>query len=402
MDVYILPKHIWGKYDADERDEVRRRRRRRLRARSRSSEFKKGQFARFKANPNYWGGKPAVDKVVLRKFNNPDAMVAALEDRRARRRRGHPERALQRAREGRQHRRRSRATRARMDEIAINGGDGLKKPHPALLDPKVREAIGHAIDRETIVDRVLERARHSRARRSAPRPTRSGRPTSRDGELPEFDLDRANAILDEAGYEDTDGDGVREMPGGGQPLNFKLHGALRQRERASRSPSSSPAGSKEIGIGDDAQGRRRQPAHGRSSARATTTCSSGAGRRSSTPTRCSSYFTCDQVASDPDNPTDYYNDANYCDPEYDKLYEQQKVELDDQKRLEIVHEMLKRQASWGVYNTLYTEPDLAGVREGPLHGLGAAAGRDRPGALLEHLADLRAPEAGVGDGQRRR
>ena len=41
-----------------------------------------------------------------------------------------------------------------MTEIAINGGDGLKKPHPALLDPKVREAIGHAIDRETLVNRV--------------------------------------------------------------------------------------------------------------------------------------------------------------------------------------------------------------------------------------------------------
>ena len=25
--------------------------------------------------------------------------------------------------------------------------------------------------------------------------------------------------------------------------------------------------------------------------------------------------------------------------------------------MEIVHEMLKRQAQWGVYNTLYTEPD---------------------------------------------
>ena len=70
-----------------------------------------------------------------------------------------------------------------------------------------------------------------------------------------------------------------------------------------------------------------------------------------------SYFTCDQIASDPENPTDYYNDANYCDPGYDKLYEQQKVELDDQKRVDIVHEMLERQAKWGVYQTLYTEPD---------------------------------------------
>ena len=42
-----------------------------------------------------------------------------------------------------------------MNEFAINGGDGLKKPHPALLDIEVRRAIAHAIDKETIVDRVL-------------------------------------------------------------------------------------------------------------------------------------------------------------------------------------------------------------------------------------------------------
>ena len=80
LDVYILPKHIWGKFDADER------------AKYDGTDgvgsgpfvlehFEKGQFARFRANPNYWGGKPAVDRVVLRKFNNPDAMVAALKTR---------------------------------------------------------------------------------------------------------------------------------------------------------------------------------------------------------------------------------------------------------------------------------------------------------------------------------
>ena len=77
MDVYILPKHVWGKMSPADRKKydgndgvgsgpfV-------------LEEFQKGQFARFRANPNYWGGKPAVDKVVLRKYNNPDAMVAAL------------------------------------------------------------------------------------------------------------------------------------------------------------------------------------------------------------------------------------------------------------------------------------------------------------------------------------
>ena len=77
MDVYILPEHIWGKMNAKERrtydglDGVGS-------GTFVLEKFEKGQFARFKANPNYWGGKPAVDQVILRKFNNPDAMVAAL------------------------------------------------------------------------------------------------------------------------------------------------------------------------------------------------------------------------------------------------------------------------------------------------------------------------------------
>ena len=75
-----------------------------------------------------------------------------------------------------------------------------------------------------------------------------------------------------------------------------------------------------------------------------------------------SYFTCDQVSSDPEDPTNYYNDANYCDPEYDKLYQQQKVELDRDKREQIVHEMLTPRRS-GTY-VLYTEPELQAYRKG--------------------------------------
>src|SRR5688500_15874309 len=77
MDVYIMPKHIWGKMNADKRGKYDG-----LDGVGSGTfvleKFEKGDFARFKANPNYWGGKPAVSKVVLRKFNNPDAMVAAL------------------------------------------------------------------------------------------------------------------------------------------------------------------------------------------------------------------------------------------------------------------------------------------------------------------------------------
>ena len=40
------------------------------------------------------------------------------------------------------------------------------------------------------------------------------------------------------------------------------------------------------------------------------------------------YMTCKQVAADPDDPTNYYNDANYCDRSTTSYYAQQKVELD--------------------------------------------------------------------------
>jgi peptide/nickel transport system substrate-binding protein len=352
MDVYILPKHIWGKMSADERskyegtDGVGS-------GPFTLEEFKKGQFARFKANPNFWGGKPAVDTVVLRKFNNPDAMVAALKTGELDAAQDIPSSGFKELEqdpnivtvEGNQ---------GAMGEIAINGGDGLKKPHPALLDPEVREAIGHAIDRDTIVERGLE-GLATPAETLSVSPDPKWTPDIADGVLATFDLERANAILDEAGYEDTDGDGIREMPDGGEPLNFRY---MVRSDGINAQPVAEffTGWLKEIGIGttrkvvDDSQ----------------LTEIIGKGDYDMffwgwtpfvDPDPMLSYFTCDQVASDPENPTDYYNDANYCDPGYDKLYEQQKVELDDQKRVDIVHEMLERQAKWGVYHTLYTEPD---------------------------------------------
>jgi peptide/nickel transport system substrate-binding protein len=358
IDSYILPKHIWGKMSADEREKndgetsvgggpfVLER-------------FEKGQFARFRANPRYWGGRPAVDKVVLRKFNNPDAMVAAL-------RTGELDAAFDMSGAAFKELQKDESIVAiegyngSMDEIAINGGDGLKKPHPALLDPKVREAIGHAIDRETLVRRVLDGLGKPQATLSVSPDPKWTPEVPSEAEF-DFDLERAKQILEDAGYKDTDGDGVREMPGGGQPLNFKY--MVRSDSVDARPIAEFFRGwLEEIGIAttervaDDSQ--------------LTTIIGKGdydifawGWTPFVDPDTMLSYFTCDQIANDPDDPTDYYNDANYCDPEYDRLYEQQKVELDDQRRLELVHEMLIRQANWGVYHTLWQYPDLQAYRK---------------------------------------
>ena len=257
MDVYILPKHIWGKMSADARGKY---------AATDGvgsgpfvlDKFEKGQFARFKANKYYWGGKPAVDEVVLRKFNNPDTMVAALKTGEIDAAEDIPGAAFDQLAkddsiqtvEGNQ---------GAMSEIAINGGDGLKKPHPALLDPRVRQAIAHAIDKKTLVARVLN-GHGTPADTLSTSPDPKWTPDIPADQLYDFDLDKAKQILEDAGYKDTDGDGVREMPGGGKPLNFtymvRSDGETGAEDRRVRDRLAE--GDRDR---DDQEGRRRHPAH---------------------------------------------------------------------------------------------------------------------------------------------
>jgi peptide/nickel transport system substrate-binding protein len=182
----------------------------------------------------------------------------------------------------------------------------------------------------------------------------------------DFDLDKARQILEDAGYKDTDGDGVREMPGGGEPLNFTYY-VRSDGETAPEIGEFVTGWLKEIGIAttkkvaDDTQ--------------LTTIIGKGdydmfdwGWTPFVDPDPMLSYFTCGQISSDPEDPTNYYNDANYCDPKYDKLYEQQKVELNRDKREQIVHEMLTRFQRSATYNVLYTEPELQAYRKGRFEG----------------------------------
>ena len=363
MDVYIVPKHVFQRYDEnailkyDAQDGVGS-------GPYVLEEFKKGQFIRFRANPHYWRGEPPLRAVVIRNFNNAETMVAALRRGEIDAAHGVTGAAYDRLKgddgievvEGNQ---------GAFQEFALNGGDGLKKGHPALSDPLVRQAIAHAIDKQTLVDRV-EGGHAEVADTIAPSANPEWMPELSDDEKYAFDLERANQLLDQGGYRDTDGDGVREMPGGGQPLRMRY--AVR-----SESPVSQPNAEfitgwlRDIGIAttqrtyDDGQ----------------LTEVIGKGDYDMfvwgwvpfvDPDPLLSYFTCSQVSSDPDNPTDYYNDANWCDPGYDRLYKQQNVELDRARRIEIVHEMLKRFARTGVYDALYTYPDLQAYRTDRFEG----------------------------------
>ena len=83
-------------------------------------------------------------------------------------------------------------------------------PHPFLTDPIVREALSIAIDRELLVEIGYGQA-GSATCNLVPAPAIYA---SDNTACLTQDIDRANAMLDEAGYVDTDGDGVRETPDG--------------------------------------------------------------------------------------------------------------------------------------------------------------------------------------------
>ena len=188
-------------------------------------EWRRGDFWRMEANPDYWLGAPQIDELVFRVFQNDEAMIQALEqgeidfaysiesvdlfdslegDPDVTPHVAAPDYFVQ------------MSFNQCTDEVPYCTKTGYNY-HPALRDPQLRLAVEYAIDRQTLVDRV-NRGYASAGTTVVNQPKWHVDP---DDPIP-FDPAQANAILDEAGYQDTDGDGVREMPGGGEPLDFRF------------------------------------------------------------------------------------------------------------------------------------------------------------------------------------
>ena len=111
MDVYILPKHVWSKYDKDALGKFD----------GQTSvgsgpyvldRVAKGQFWTLKANPNYWKGKPAIDRGRLPQVQQRRRHGRRAAARASRRRRTRAEQRVPPAAKEDRDRRPSRASRA--------------------------------------------------------------------------------------------------------------------------------------------------------------------------------------------------------------------------------------------------------------------------------------------------
>ncbi|MGB0111904.1 MAG: ABC transporter substrate-binding protein, partial [Ilumatobacteraceae bacterium] len=362
LDVYVVPKHIYEDISADDlvsydgMDGV-------ASGQYSLSSWRSGQDWTMVENPGWYGDDNGIDRIVFRVFTNGDAMVAALQAGEIDAAHEIPRSALERL-QGDDDIETVSGEQGTFTELAMNGGaGGIGDGHPALQDLVVRQAIAHAIDRDVLHERVaLGTGSPGTVMVASANPEWT--PELSDDEAFGFDPDLANSMLDDAGYADTDGDGVREMPDGSDPLNFRYI------ERSESDPA--PAIREfvtqwlsDIGIGTTVQVMDDDQLY-EASITGEYDLFVWAWTPFVDPDPQLSYFTCDQLTTDADDPGN--NDANWCDPHYDELYEQQRVELDHDKRVEIVHEMIEFFHANGTYVVLLQDADPQAYRTDRFEG----------------------------------
>lgn len=95
---------------------------------------------------------------------------------------------------------------------------GMNMAQPTLSDVRVRKAIAHLVDKKYLVDEV------SSGLATAINGPVSHLKKSYNKNIPpvEFSIEKANDLLDEAGWKDTDGDNIRDKVVQGQKLKLSL------------------------------------------------------------------------------------------------------------------------------------------------------------------------------------
>lgn len=332
--LYVLPEHIWSQVENPSEFEN-------LEMIGtgpfKMSEYRQNEFVTLESVKDHYLYPPKIDGAVFQTFDNQDALVQALRTAQVDMITEMPNTAVASLRNEADIEVVSGPPLApSLSDIIFNvtaeedcpPEDGVCSGHPALRDRDVRLALAHGVDKQQIIDVVLLGL-------GSPGltlvPDGLGVYYADQIEDYEFNLELANQILDDAGYSDTDGDGVREMPDGGQPLVFRLNWPS-DSTNAPRMAELLAANWGEIGV--ETEQAALDP--------------------DTLTSICCPTFDFDIIlwgwGSDPDPgfllsvmttdeiPTGT-SESGYSNEEYDELYAQQAVELDNDARIAIIHRM---------------------------------------------------------------
>ncbi len=234
----------------------------------------------------------------------------------------------------------------------------LEVPHPLFSDLRVRQALAHAIDRKTLIEKVYKNSDPAPAVLVAPAQYLS--PTG----VYDYDPAKANALLDEAGYLDSNGDGFREKDGVKIRLVFQsfvdsdtqiAQGIIRDNLSAIGLDVDVKPTPSSIFFGDDVTHPDSVARFNADLMMFRTTSDSF------DPTAFMAYWTCEQIPQQANNWKAGNNNERWCSPEYDALFEKTKTELNPETRAQMfkdLNDMLVREV---VAIPLVWEKDVRGV-----------------------------------------
>ncbi|MFG1624652.1 ABC transporter substrate-binding protein [Kribbella sp. NPDC049227] len=361
--VPIMPKHIWekvkdiSKYEADEFPTVGS-------GPYKAVEYKKDQFVRLEANPDYWRGRPKIDELQVIFYDNPAAAIVGLKkgdidligrlnppDFEALEGDGN---IVQWNTQGR------RASYLQINHGATTTDDKpIGDGHPALKDVRVRTALHYAIDKQKLVDEVQNGLAKPADGSIIPPLYKDFFWEASGGEKVTYDVAKANKILDDAGY--TKGpDGIRTMPDGSRKLQFRfsIHTDTPIEDKLAEYLT---GWFKEIGIGLSTKRLDSTKFTEETGVTALFDIAISGWSVNPDPEEVLGTHLCSRrpTASGQGGGTESF----YCDPQYEDLYLQQQKELDRPKRAAIIKKMEERLYTDAPVIALYYPNDLEGYRK---------------------------------------
>ncbi len=359
--VPILPKHIFGKDDykkiADEKFNAP------LVGTGpyTLAEWKTGQFARFVRNPNYWGKQGLEDQVEIHFYKNSDTMVQALKANELDYARGvNPDQFNQLKTDPQYTAVVGKANG--WTQLAFNtygktikGGGASTK---ALQDAAFRDALGYAVDKKTLVDRVL--GGYGDVGTTNVPPVLSDWHVEPDKPRT-FDIELAKQKLDAAGYK-LDANGKR-LDKENKPIKLRLY-MPNSDENYPKSAQFIKDWYGQLGIDVTTQvldsaalGTLILPPEGDGTAKYDIELWGWAGNPD--PNALLQIFRCDAIGGT--------SDSQYCNKDFDALYDQQLKEAGDARKVTLakIQNLIYDEAP---YDILYYDSNLDVYRTGTFAG----------------------------------
>lgn len=331
--------------------------------------WEQGSSITLTKNEEYYGNEPGADNIIFVEYGNEDVMAQGLQS-------GEIDVVTElsptvwESLEDAENINAVSLPSMSFHEIGINVSESPNsKGNPMLLDLSVRQALNYAADRENIVETAL--AGHGKPGDTIVPPALGDwHYDVPDSEKMNGNIDKANEILDAAGYVDTNGDGIREKDG--QDMSFRLY-AIESTTVDVRAAELFRDSAKKAGI-EITITTMDENTMGDTLLDADTADFDlfvwGWDVDNLDPANLPSYF-----VSDGED-----NDVHYVSDEFDALMLAQQCDMDEASRMEKIHEMQKMFYDNGAYIVLWYQDKLQAYRTDTFEGW-----QEAPGGLVYNV-----------------